>query len=348
MKKIKVAVVGANGYAGGETVRLLARHPSIEFTALTSRQFAGKNIADVFPALRGILDMPLVEPDIDEISEKSDAVFLAIPHTQAMPMVASLIEKGARVIDHSADFRLNNPKTYEEWYKADHTAADLLKKSVYGLPELHGDRIRDAQLVAMPGCYPTGAILALAPAIKHKLIDLESIVINSMSGISGAGQNPTQKTHYPEIADNLCAYGIGTHRHTPEIEQELSLIAGEAVRVLFTPHLVPINRGILSNITARANSKTSTEELAKIYQEFYANAAFVRICEPGSYPEPRFVRGSNYCDIGLAYEPRTGKFMAISAIDNLCKGAAGQAVQCMNVMFELPEQTGLDFSGTAP
>jgi N-acetyl-gamma-glutamyl-phosphate reductase len=348
MKKIKVAVVGANGYAGGETVRLLARHPSIEFTALTSRQFAGKNIAEVFPALRGILDMPLVEPDVDEISKNSDAVFLAIPHTQAMPMVGGLIERGARLIDHSADFRLRDATTYEKWYKADHTEAGLLGQSVYGLPELHSDEIRDAQLVAAPGCYPTGAILALAPAITHKLIDPGSIVISSMSGVSGAGQKPTQRTHYPEIADNLCAYGVTVHRHTPEIEQELSLLAGETLNVLFTPHLVPVNRGILTNATAHALSETTAEKLTAIYEEFYNDAPFVRVCEPGSYPEVRFVRGSNYCDIGLAYDGRTSKFIAISAIDNLYKGAAGQAVQCMNIMFGFPEHSGLDSIGLTP
>lgn len=348
MKKIKVAVVGANGYIGGETVRLLARHPSVEITTLTSRQFAGKNVAEVFPALRGILDMQLVEPDVDEISKNSDAIFLAIPHTQAMPMVASLIERGMRVLDHSADFRLKDVKAYEEWYKADHTEAALLEKSVYGLPELHGEEIRDAQLVALPGCYPTGTLLALAPAIKHKLIDLGSIVISSMSGVSGVGQKPTQRAHYPETADNLCAYGVTSHRHTPEIEQELSLVAGETLKVLFTPHLVPANRGILTNATAWALAETSPEKLVKIYEEFYEDAPFVRVCKPGSYPEIRFVRGSNYCDIGLAYDERTKKLIAISAIDNLCKGAAGQGIQCMNIMFGLPEQSGLSSIALTP
>lgn len=348
MKKFKIAVVGANGYAGGEMVRLLAGHPSIEMVVLTSRQFAGKNITDVFPALRGILDMPLVEPDIHDIAKKCDVAFLAIPHTQAMPIVAGLIKEGLRVVDYSADFRLKDPTVYEKWYKSAHTEHAVLEKSVYGLPELHGEELRDAQLVAMPGCYPTGALLALAPAVKHKLIDLGQIVINSMSGVSGAGQTPTAQTHFPEIADNLRAYGVTSHRHTPEIEQELSLIAGENVQVLFTPHLVPANRGILSTITASALAENSAEELAEIYRAFYSDAPFVRICTPGSYPELRFVRGSNYCDIGLAYDRRTRKLIAISAIDNLCKGAAGQAVQCMNIMFALPEQSGLGFGGLSP
>ncbi len=348
MKKLKVAVVGANGYTGGEMVRLLAGHPSVEIAALTSRQFAGKNIADVFPALRGILDMPLVELDVGDIAKKCDAVFLAIPHTQAMPIVAGLVKEGVRVIDYSADFRLKDPKVYEGWYKAAHTEPALLEKSVYGLPELHGEEVRDAQLVALPGCYPTGALLALAPAVKHKLIDVKQIVINSMSGVSGAGQTPTAQTHFPEIADNLRAYGITSHRHTPEIEQELSLLAGEKMTVLFTPHLVPANRGILTTVAAGAHSETSSEKLVEMYRQFYKNAPFVRICEPGSYPELRFVRGSNYGDIGLAYDRRTRKLIAISAIDNLCKGAAGQAVQCMNIMFDLPEQSGLGFGGLTP
>jgi N-acetyl-gamma-glutamyl-phosphate reductase len=348
MKKLRVAVVGANGYTGGEMVRLLAGHPSVEIAALTSRQFAGRNIADVFPALRGILDMPLVELDVGDVARKCDAVFLAVPHTQAMPIVAGLVKEGARVIDYSADFRLKEPKVYESWYKATHTEPALLEKSVYGLPELHGEEVRDAQLVALPGCYPTGALLALAPAIKHKLIDVKQIVINSMSGVSGAGQTPTPQTHFPEISDNLRAYGVTSHRHTPEIEQELSLLAGEKLNVLFTPHLVPANRGILSTVAAGARSETSSEKLVEMYRQFYKDAPFVRICGPGSYPELRFVRGSNYCDIGLAYDPRTRKLIAISAIDNLCKGAAGQAVQCMNMMFGLPEQSGLGFGGLTP
>jgi N-acetyl-gamma-glutamyl-phosphate reductase len=348
MKKINVAIVGANGYIGGEMVRLLAGHPSVELTTLTSRQFAGKRVTEVFPALRGILDMGLAELDVKDIAKNCDVAFLAIPHAQAMPIVAELVKEGVRVVDYSADFRLKDPEVYEKWYATAHSETDLLEKSVYGLPELYREKVRDAKLVAMPGCYPTSAILALAPAIKHKLIDLSGIVINSMSGVSGAGQKPSQRAHYPEIADNVCAYGVTSHRHTPEIEQELSVLAGEAVRVLFTPHLVPTNRGILSNVTAPATTSATSEDLASIYKEFYGDAAFVRICEPGTYPEMRFVRGGNYCDIGLAYEPRTKKFIAISSLDNLCKGAAGQAVQCMNIMFGLPEQEGLQAGGLTP
>ncbi len=348
MTKLKIAIVGANGYTGGEMVRLLAAHPSVELVALTSRQFAGKNVTDVFPALRGILDMPLVELDADDIGGKCDAAFLAIPHAQAMPIVADLIKKGTRVVDYSADFRLKDPQLYKKWYKAEHTELSLLEKAVYGLPELHREELRKVQLVALPGCYPTGALLALAPAIKQGLIDLKTIVINSMSGVSGAGQKPTPQTHYPEIADNVRAYGVTSHRHTPEIEQELSRIAGEDVNVLFTPHLVPATRGILSTVAAAALSETSSEELAAIYRDFYKDSPFVRICESGTYPEIRFVRGSNYCDIGLAYDERTRKIIIISAIDNLCKGASGQGVQCMNIMFGLPEQSGLAFGGLTP
>jgi N-acetyl-gamma-glutamyl-phosphate reductase len=348
MKKLKAAIVGASGYTGAEMVRLLAAHPSVELAALTSRQFAGKHIADVFPAFRGILDMPLVELNMKEIAATCDAVFLAIPHTQAMPIVAGLVNEGARVVDYSADFRLKDSGVYEKWYRTAHTEPALLEKSVYGLPELHGEEVRDAQLVALPGCYPTAALLALAPVVKDKLTDLNDIVINSMSGVSGAGQTPTAQTHFPEIADNLRAYGVTSHRHTPEIDQELSLLAGEEVHVLFTPHLVPANRGILSTITASTLSETSSEKLVEMYRRFYREAPFVRICEPGSFPELRFVRGSNYCDIGLAYDQRTRKFIAISAMDNLCKGAAGQAVQCMNIMFGLPEQSGLRFGGLTP
>jgi N-acetyl-gamma-glutamyl-phosphate reductase len=348
MKKVKVAVVGANGYTGGEMVRLLAGHPSVELTALTSRQFKGKNIAEVFPSLRGLLDMPLVEFEPDAVASLCEVAFLAIPHTQAMPIVADLVARGVRTVDYSADFRLKNPRTYEQWYKAPHTAAALLEKSVYGLPELHRAQVRTADIVALPGCYPTGALLALAPAVKQGLIDIDRIVINSLSGVSGAGQTPSQQTHYPEIADNARAYGITSHRHTPEIEQELSELAGTEIKALFTPHLVPANRGILSTITAPAKNGASAEEMVELYKEFYADAPFVRVNPPRMYPETRFVRGSNYCDIGLAFDKRTRTFIVISAIDNLCKGAAGQAVQCLNVMFDLPEQSGLRFGGLTP
>ncbi|MBI4830663.1 MAG: N-acetyl-gamma-glutamyl-phosphate reductase [Candidatus Lindowbacteria bacterium] len=348
MKKVRAAIVGANGYTGGEMVRLLAGHPSVELTALTSRQFAGKHIADVFPALRGVLDMQLIELDMSALARACDIVFLAVPHTQAIPIAAGLLKEDVRVVDYSADFRLKDPTVYEEWYKAPHTEPGLLAKSVYGLAELHRDQVREAQIVALPGCYPTGAILALAPAIKQGLINLDEIAINSMSGVSGAGQTPSAQTHFPESADNLRAYGVTSHRHTPEIDQELSLIAGKNVHALFTPHLVPANRGILSTVTASALSETSAAKLVGLYREFYKDAPFIRICEPGTYPEIRFVRGSNFCDIGLAYDQRTRKLISISAIDNLCKGAAGQAVQCMNIMFDLPEQSGLRFGGLTP
>jgi N-acetyl-gamma-glutamyl-phosphate reductase len=348
MKKVKVAVIGANGYAGGEMVRLLAAHPMVEITALTSRQFKEKNITEVFPALRGILDMPLVEFSGDAVADSSDVAFLAIPHTQAMPIVSDLVARGVRVVDYSADFRLKDPLLFEQWYKAPHTAQSLLEKSVYGLPELHGDDIKKALIVALPGCYPTAAVLAVAPAVKHNLIDLERIVINSLSGVSGAGQNPSPQTHYPEIADNVRPYGVTSHRHTPEIEQELSWLAKKSIQVLFTPHLVPAIRGILSTVTAPAKSEISLDELVDLYRNFYKNAPFVRINSPRSYPEIRFVRGSNYCDIGLAYDKRTRTVMMISAIDNLCKGAAGQAVQCLNLMFDLPEESGLRFGGLTP
>jgi N-acetyl-gamma-glutamyl-phosphate reductase len=348
MKKVKIAIIGANGYAGGEMVRLLAVHPSVEIVLLTSRQFEGKNVTEIFPSLRGILDMPLVEYEPDAVARSCEVAFLAIPHTQAMPIVAELAGSGVRVVDYSADFRLKNAAVYEKWYKSAHTAPSLLEKSVYGLPELHRKEVQSAEIVGLPGCYPTGALLALAPIMADRLIDLDRIVINSLSGVSGAGQTPSQQAHYPEIADNLRAYGVTSHRHTPEIEQELSLLAGRNVQVLFTPHLVPAIRGILTTITAPVKTEVSAREFMGRYEQFYADAPFVRLCALGTYPEIRFVRGSNYCDIGLAFDPRTRTVILISAIDNLCKGAAGQAVQCMNLMFDLPEESGLRFAGLTP
>jgi N-acetyl-gamma-glutamyl-phosphate reductase len=278
----------------------------------------------------------------------ADVALLAVPHTAAMGYVRGLLDRGMKVVDLSADYRLSDPALYEKWYEHCHQYPDLLKAAVYGLPELHRERIRKASLVANPGCYPTGAILGLTPLLKKKAVDLTSIVIDSKSGVSGAGRSPSLAHHYPEVNEGFMAYKIGTHRHTPEIEQELSLIADTQVTVSFTPHLAPMNRGILTTIYALLASKADTGRLHALYQESCLNEPFVRVLAVGQFPNVRNVRGSNFCDVGVYADPRTGRAVVVTAIDNLVKGASGQAIQNMNLMMGFDEAEGLKFAGMFP
>lgn len=341
---LKVAIIGASGYTGVELIRLLSNHPEIEITAVTSEQSAGKSIAEVFPSLSGVFEKTLEHISIEVIAQKADLVFTALPHQKAMDYVPKLLEIGKKVIDLSADFRIKDAATYGAWYE-EHKAPELLKEAVYGLPELHRTEIKNARLVANPGCYPTSAILALAPLLKNGLIEASSLVIDSKSGVSGAGRSATQDTHFIEVNEGFKAYKVGEHRHTPEIEQELSLLAGSQITVSFTPHLLPINRGILSTIYASLISQESgvrsQEELNDLYDEFYKDERFVRVYPKGSFPNINNVKGSNFCDIGIKLDKRTNRVVIISAIDNLTKGAAGQAVQNMNIMYGFPEDTAL-------
>ena len=338
---IKAAVIGASGYTGQELIRLLLRHPGVEITALTSRKFEGSKISDIFPAFEGETDMEFVYPSTETICDLTDFVFSALPHKVAMDIIPGFLEKGIKTVDLSADFRFTNPEVYEEWY-CKHTSQDLLKESVYGLPELYRDEIKETNLVGNPGCYPTSVILGMAPLLKNKLIDLKSIVIDSKSGVSGAGRTTAMEYLFCEVAQGLKAYKIGQHRHTPEIEQELSLLAGEEVVVSFTPHLIPINRGILSTIYSRSLEEISTSELIGIYTDFYKGERFVRICPESRLPNITFIKGTNFCDIGIRYDRRTGRVIIVSAIDNLVKGASGQAIQDMNIMCGFQENSGID------
>lgn len=341
---LKVAIVGASGYTGVELIRLLSNHPEIEIAAVTSEQSAGKSIAEVFPSLSGVFEKTLEHISIDVIAQKADLMFTALPHQKAMDVVPHFLNAGKRVIDLSADFRIRDAATYGAWYE-EHKAPELLKEAIYGLPELHRTEIRNARLVANPGCYPTSAILALAPLLKNGLIDASSIVIDSKSGVSGAGRSATQDTHFTEVNEGFKAYKVGEHRHTPEIEQELSILAGSQITVSFTPHLLPVNRGILSTVYASLISQESgvrsQEELNDLYDEFYKDERFVRVYPKGSFPNINNVKGSNFCDIGIKLDKRTNRVVIISAIDNLTKGAAGQAVQNMNIMYGFPEDTAL-------
>ncbi|MGD8383534.1 MAG: N-acetyl-gamma-glutamyl-phosphate reductase [Syntrophobacterales bacterium] len=338
--KVRVAVVGGTGYTGFELVALLEQHPKVELIAITSQSYAGKRIDEVFPALRGVSSLVCEPLDLESLVAKADCVFVALPHKTAMEVVAPLVRAGKRVVDLSADFRFRDAAVYEQWYQK-HTAKDLLEEAVYGLPELHGDQIRSARLVGNPGCYPTGVILAAAPLLAAEVLDSNSLIADCKSGVSGAGRTPTLTTHFCETNEGFKAYNVGEHRHTPEIEQELSSLAGRPIKVVFAPHLVPMSRGILTTLYANLSGRLNDEEIEGFYQKAYGKAPFVRILNPGQLPSTLHVRGTNYCDIGWRLEPRTGRIIAISAIDNLTRGASGQAICNMNLMFGLDEDEGL-------
>lgn len=339
---LKIAIVGASGYTGLELIRLLHCHPEVMVTCLTSEQSAGKRISEIFPTLRGRCDLVLENLEPVRVAEKADIVFTALPHKAAMEVVPTFLELGRKVIDLSADYRLSDPAVYGEWYEP-HINPEGLKKAVYGLPEIRREKIRGAKLVANPGCYPTSIILGLAPLLKNRLIDLSSIIADSASGVTGAGRSAKVDSLYCEVNEGYKAYGVGgTHRHTPEIEQELSLLAGEQLKITFTPHLAPMDRGILSTVYATPEKTLDNETLAALYHEFYADEPFVRILTNGGLPSTAFVRGSNFCDIAPLVDRRTGRIIVVSAIDNLVKGASGQAVQNMNLVCDFPETTGLE------
>jgi N-acetyl-gamma-glutamyl-phosphate reductase len=346
--KIKVGIIGATGYAGAELVRILSAHPQVELVALVTQSYGGKAFCEVYPHLYKYVMLECRELDLPALADKADVVFAALPHGHAVPVAGEVLGRGKKFIDLGADFRFGRRDVYEQWYKVEHSGEKLLEQAVYGLPEIHRDKIRSASLVGNPGCYPTSVILGLAPLLRNGLIDPGSIIIDSKSGVSGAGRGLSLGTHFSEVNENFRAYNVGVHRHTPEIEQELSKLAGEDVVVSFTPHLTPMNRGILSTMYAGLKQEMTLEQVRSVYEEFYRSEFFVRLLPPGILPQTKAVTGSNHCDIVPVVDPRTGRVVVISAIDNLIKGAAGQAVQNMNLMFGLPETTGLDRPGLYP
>ena len=346
---IKIGIVGASGYSGSELLRFLVNHPGeLQVALCTSETYAGQCIDSVLPNLRGFLSSKFEPLDLGSLKDRVDAVVLAVPHKVAMSFVPQILAQGLRVVDFSADYRLEDAETYEAWYHVEHTSTSLMSKSVYGLPERYRDCIRSAQLVANPGCYPTSAILAAMPFVKLGVVALDSIIVDSKSGISGAGPKPSENTHYANRESNFIAYNIGVHRHTPEIEQELSAVASEPVRVTFAPHLVPMTRGILSTVYMRLTEDISTEEALNMYAKFYEHEPFVRVLPTGTYPQTKAVLGSNYCDVGLEVDARTRRIVAMAAIDNLGKGAAGAVVQNLNLMFGFKETDGLRVPGMMP
>jgi N-acetyl-gamma-glutamyl-phosphate reductase len=345
VSKIRVAVAGASGYMGAELLRLLHVHPQITLTGVTSDRLAGERLDQAYPHLRGLSDLAFHDLDAHWLSDVADVVFLALPHLESQRTVPVLRAAGVKVVDLSADYRLKNANDYVEWYKAAHLDPDGLAHAVYGLPELHRKSITGASLVASPGCYPVGAILATAPLVKGGLARLDGIVIDGKSGVSGAGAQGRKIDPmylYTEANENVQAYGIGFHRHTAEMEQELSLLAGEPVRVCFTPHLVPLNRGLFTTASVPLATKLTTTDLVKIYREFYAGEPFVRVLDEGQRPATRAVVGSNYCDVAVVTDTRTGRAVCVSAIDNLGKGGSANGIQNLNVMQGWHERTGLE------
>jgi N-acetyl-gamma-glutamyl-phosphate reductase len=337
---LKIGVIGASGYTGADLIRLAACHTRMDLTILAANTHAGKTLADVFPHLGFIDAPPLVKAD-DADWSSCDAVFCGLPHGTAQDIIATLPES-VKVIDMSADFRLKDTATYARTYGREHIAPHLLEGAVYGLTEHYRDAIAKARLVACPGCYPTAALLALLPLVREKLIDPADIVIDAKSGVSGAGRSLKQNILFSEAGEGLSPYSVGTHRHAPEIEQEISAAAGAQVFVNFTPHLVPMSRGELVTIYVRLAGSRKAGDLTAALGAFYAGAPFVRLTRPGTLPSTQFVRGSNYCMLGAFEDRIPGRAIVISAIDNLVKGSAGQAIQNFNLMFGLPETTGLE------
>jgi len=340
----KIAVVGASGYSGEELLRLLIRHPGVELVAVTSRQLAGQTIAQVFPRFAGLryADLAFIESDVEKIvATGARIVFLALPHGVATEYARPLVAAGLKVIDLSADFRIKDVAVYQDFYGEAHAAPELAALSVYGMPEIYREQIKAAQIVASPGCYPTSIILPLHPLLQRGLIEPESIIVSSLSGVSGAGRNAKVDYLYVECNESLRAYSVPKHRHLAEIEQELSLAAGAPVMINFTPHLVPVNRGIHSTIYCEPAAGIEPWHIANAYTETFGREPFIRLLGENGLPDTKNVVLTNFVDIAWRHDPRTGRFILLSAEDNLTKGAAGQAVQSLNLLAGLPETTGL-------
>lgn len=338
---IRVGVIGGTGYAGAELVRILYGHVEVDITVVTSRQYAGVPFEEVYPAFAGVVDLVCEEFSADSLAERADVVFTALPHKLPMEIVPGLVERGLRVVDLSADFRFRDPALYETAYQP-HTARELLERAAYGLSEVYTDAIRTAPVVGNPGCYPTSVLLPLIPLIKAGLIDSKNIIADAKSGVSGAGRSPSMGSLFCEVAESFKAYKVGVHRHNPEMNEVLSREHGKPVRITFVPHLVPMSRGMLTTLYAGLTRSASSEKIRACLTDFYRDRPFVRIFPEGRMPDTRFVRGTNYCDIGCTVDETGRRVILLSAIDNLVKGAAGQAVQNMNLMLDLDETTGLD------
>ena len=338
---IKAGIIGATGYAGNELVRILMQHPEVEIKSMTAHSYVGKQFDEVYENYREINETVLGEMDMNKLSEECDVIFMALPHGTAAKVITQEILKKTKVIDFGADFRLKNADVYEKWYSVEHNGRQLLKSAVYGLCEVNRDIIKGKQLIANPGCYTTCSILSLRPLVAEGLIDLKTIIVDAKSGVSGAGRALALGSMYDECNESVKAYKIASHRHTPEIEEQLGYAAGEEIALTFTPHLIPMNRGILATCYASLKKPMTYEDVKAVYEKYYGKEYFIRLTKKGVFPETRWVKGSNFLDIGFSVDERTGRIIVVGAIDNLVKGAAGQAVQNMNILFGLDEKTGL-------
>jgi len=349
---LKIGIIGGTGYVGGELMRLLLLHPQVEITMLTSRKTIGEYVFDVHPNLRGLTQLKFVPIDIAELQKKCDLVFTATPHGGAVDLVPKLLDAGLKVIDMSADFRLKNPADYETWYGWKHTHPELLKEAAYGMPELHREEIKTAHLVACPGCMASAAIFALVPIVKTGLVDTEHLVVDLKVGSSGGGSKHTLASHHPERFGGVRPYKVVMHRHIGEVEQELNAFADEPFKVSFTPHAVNMVRGILATVYAFPKQPLSNKDVWKALRSTYHNEPFIRFVkyQKGLYklPDPKVTLGTNYCDIGFEVDDRTNRLLMFSAIDNMVKGASGQGVQCLNIMMDIDETTGLKSTGFHP
>lgn len=341
---IKAAILGATGYAGEELVRLLSSHPEVQIAVLGSKSFDGQKFSDIYQNFRHILDNECEALDIEKVKE-CDIAFTALPHGASKEVIPSIIEAGIKVIDLSGDFRYDDAAVYEKWYGQKHSSPELLKESVYGMPELYRSKIKDARLIGNPGCYTTCSILGAYPLLKSGIGNAKNVIVDAKSGVTGAGRGLSQQCHFCECTENSKAYKVATHRHTSEIEQELSKAAGEDVLISFTPHLIPQKRGILSTIYINLNKKCTTDEIVDMYKEYYKDEFFVRVKNSGELPETKHVAGSNFVDIGVVVDERLQRAVVVSALDNIVKGAAGQAIQNMNLMFGFDEKTAIDRPG---
>lgn len=341
---IKVGIIGANGYTGGELARLVALHKGVELTLITSRQFAGQRMDDVYPALKGGCDLAFAEYDPDVAAAKADFFFMALPHKLPMEFVPGLVERGKKVVDLSADFRFRSQAAYEAYYQP-HVSGHLLKDAVYGLSEMFTDEIKQAGIVGNPGCFPTSILIPLLPLVKAGQVDPATIIADSKSGVSGAGRTLSLKGHFCEANESIKAYSVASHRHTPEIEEVLSLGAGKDIMISFTPHLVPMTRGMLSTIYVNPAGGATADDIYAAWRKVYAGRRFVRIMDGDKVPDTAYVRNTNCCDIAVKQDKSTGRFIIMSAIDNLLKGASGQAMQNMNIMLGFDEGEGLSSFG---
>ncbi|HET6350975.1 MAG TPA: N-acetyl-gamma-glutamyl-phosphate reductase [Coriobacteriia bacterium] len=342
---VEVAVVGAAGYTGIEAVRWILGHPRLSLACATSGADAGKKLAEVYPALRGATDLEFSAPDAAAIAESAKVAILAVPHTAALELAPQLLDAGLTVIDLSADFRLKSADVYQQWYGVEHTAPNLLAEAVYGLPELDRSKLAGARLVAGPGCYPTATTLAALPALEAGVASGSRAIVDAKSGVSGAGRSASAATHFCTVNESMAAYKVASHRHTPEIEQNLSFAAGRDVAVTFTPHLIPLTRGLLSTVYLEVEEHFTTAEAVELYRGRYHAEPFVTVHATGTMPTTAEVRGTNRAAIGVAVDERTNTLIATCTIDNLGKGAASQGIQCLNAVLGFPETEGLDAVG---